>query len=80
MEKENGGPAFPVAFQHEHSDGLTHTQEWAGMTLRDYFAGQAIIGIMSDPGMRPDTVSEFNHMAMRMYQVADAMLKAREKC
>ena len=25
------------------------------MTLRDYFAGHALQGIMSDPGMRPTT-------------------------
>jgi len=53
--------------------------DYGGMELRDYFAGQALIGIMSDPGMRPASLGEFEHMATRMYQVADAMLAAREK-
>ena len=50
----------------------------SAMTLRDWFAGQALNGIMSDPGMRPSSLSEFEHMAQRLYQVADAMLKARQ--
>jgi hypothetical protein len=73
-------PSNPYAFPGKHwerdlGSDVTH----AGMTLRDYFAGQALVGIMSDPGMRPASLSEFGHMATRMYQVADAMLVAREK-
>jgi hypothetical protein len=47
--------------------------------LRDWFAGQALVGLMSDSGMRPSSLSEFEHMAMRLYQVADAMLAERAK-
>lgn len=58
--------------------GLTHQPQ---MTLRDYFAGQAL-GIMNtamdqgywSPGENPNA-----EIAEAAYQVADAMLAAREK-
>jgi len=43
-----------------------------GMTLRDYFAGQALAGICADPNM--PTVEKTAELAYRM---ADAMLAAR---
>ncbi len=69
-DKLDGGPAFPRLYK---------TSGTAGMSLRDWFAGQAMVGLMSDPGLRPSTLDEFEHMATRLYQVADAMLKEREK-
>lgn len=50
-----------------------------GRTLRDWFAGQALTGLMSDAGLRPASTSEFEHMARRLFQVADAMLAERDK-
>ena len=50
-----------------------------GMSLWDWFAGQAMVGLMSEPGLRPSNTDEFEHMATRLYQVADAMLKERKK-
>ena len=45
-----------------------------GMTLRDYFAGQAIIGILNfDPSSRKRYAKAF---AEEAYAIADAMLKA----
>ena len=68
MNKQDGGPAFPVI------DGLVYGK---GMTLRDYFAAKALIGIMADPAdTQPYTNDELAHWC---YQVADAMLKAREE-
>lgn len=43
-----------------------------GMTLRDYFAGQVIAGLMARAGA-PDPIYE----SKLAYQVADAMLAAR---
>lgn len=50
-------------------DGYTFE---GGLTLRDYFAAQAIAGIMKD-----STVPK--SIARRVYEIADAMLKEREK-
>jgi hypothetical protein len=46
-----------------------------GMTLRDYFAGQALAGALADPNfnMPPAQLAELAYME------ADAMLAARER-
>ena len=41
-EINDGGPAFPIP-ESDYEDGRT------GMTLRDYFAGQALAGILAGP-------------------------------
>lgn len=64
-----GGPAFPVSIPGCGDNG------WQGMTLRDWFAGQALNGIMANsiPGShhRPDEVVQ------QAFDLADMMLKAR---
>lgn len=48
-----------------------------GMTLRDYFAAKALAGYWADAG--PDISAEgCDITAQQCYQIADAMLKARE--
>jgi hypothetical protein len=61
-----GGPAFP--------DPQENWRGEKGMTLRDYFAAKAMEGDLI-AGVHPD---DFNRCAYRAYQMADAMLKARE--
>jgi hypothetical protein len=63
----NNPPAFPCPQGVPPSLG--------GMTLRDYFAAQAMSGILTDTGWMGNTV---NTLANMSYEVADAMLKARE--
>tara|TARA_R100001198_G_scaffold91810_1_gene70417 strand:- start:1910 stop:2146 length:237 start_codon:yes stop_codon:yes gene_type:complete len=64
--KYDGGPAFPYP---------VHNDE--GMSLRDYFAGQAIAGAALDPdGKRLDVTSYL--CAYNAYQVADLMLAQRD--
>lgn len=60
-------PAFP--FSH---DGDTFT----GMSLRDYLAGQALVGILAGAAR-----SAFNDVGMSQwaYQIADAMIVQRAK-
>ena len=69
-EKINdGGPVFP-------SEIGTISK---GITLRDYFAGQAISQIIAV--CANDTthgMTEADYFACRAYEIADAMLKARE--
>ena len=62
---------IPTAFPWTH-DNLTCT----GMTLRDYFAGQAIDGFLADGGWGGD-LSYFEDVAEGAYRLADAMMKAR---
>jgi hypothetical protein len=47
-----------------------------GMTLRDWFAGQALSGII---GLRLYVTEEEEELAQHVYEIADAMLKERDK-
>ena len=64
--KETGGPAFPC----EHGNNSPHPN---GMTLRDYFAANAIIAYHAD-----GTFSNPKDAAIWCYAIADAMLEARK--
>jgi hypothetical protein len=64
----NNPPAFPQ--YPSNFDPLTH-----GMTLRDYMAAKAMQGICaSEPSMEWSS----DRLAAEAYDLADAMLKARE--
>ena len=68
MSKETGGPAFPGALDRHHS---------GGMTLRDYFAAAMVSsGTVFKNGRPADTPEA---VARQAYELADAMLKAREQ-
>lgn len=72
-----GGPAFPAKLTGPcEAFGLradsNHVIEFHGMTLRDYFAAKAMEQVdWSNTGI--------NAGAETCYEVADAMLKAREQ-
>jgi hypothetical protein len=72
MSRDNSNPAFPVA-------GCQSDPDFNGMSLRDYFAGEALkmIPPQSSTNMRPNE-SHSSYVARRSYEYADAMLKARE--
>ena len=61
---KDGGSAFPVMYCSE------------GMSLRDYFAGQALAGMMGHKDCSAWTVNE---VSSDCYAHADAMLAARER-
>lgn len=71
--KPTGGQCHPVAYIEEHGYGPVHQVEW-GATLRDKFAGDALIGILSSEG---DTITSPSWAAARAYKIADAMIEAR---
>ena len=48
-----------------------------GMTLRDYFAAKAMQGAMSGCAARGEVIM-YSDLAGLSYEMADAMLKARE--
>lgn len=50
------------------------------MRLRDYFAGQALIGLLArNESNPPDSEYETGHYAVRSYRFADAMLRVRKE-
>ena len=72
-KRKDGGPAFPLG-DMEWNEANSHNN---GMTLRDYFAGQALAGCLSAPlGKFPNQLNadQFAHDA---YAFADAMIEAR---
>jgi len=50
----------------------------SGMTLRDYFAAKAMQSFLDEVGSGSDQ-RFYKDIAIGAYQVADAMLKAREQ-
>jgi hypothetical protein len=62
----NNPPAFPQP--------INPAEQGRGMTLRDYFAAKAMQGMLADP-----STPEIMDIAGAAYEVADAMLKAREQ-
>ena len=79
-----GGPAFPRApFEYiDNGNGLEWAvREQSGMTLRDYFAAKAMQSTLADNTYveRSETAAEWLAIvAKSSYEIADAMLKARE--
>jgi hypothetical protein len=67
----DGGPAFP------NKDELGNMI--AGMSLRDYFAGQALTGWLSDPHVLCRRDEDKLAVTKQCYLLADAMLKARQQ-
>jgi hypothetical protein len=71
MDKDTGGPAFPVP-------DIDGGKVCEGMTLRDYFAAKAMLMYLQDPDVQeiarhPDAIAEW------CYVMADSMLKARKQ-
>lgn len=71
MSNKTGGPAFPEL------GNVGYNSDWqseSGMTLRDYFAAKAMQARLSNP----QWIASDERTAQDAYQVADAMLRARE--
>ena len=67
MTHPTGGPAFP---QSTTIGAVSETV--GGMTLRDWFAGQALSGLLSSDGS-----TSWERYAASAYKAADAMIQAR---
>lgn len=80
-EIKDGGPAFPR--QHVVADANDRAFKLgsAGMSLRDYFAANALQGLLSHPTGRKAAAGQsvVEAHAVAAYEYADAMLAAREK-
>ena len=72
-------PAFPHSFVRHPTEETYITK---GMTLRDYFAAQALTGAQIWDAVLNGKNSQFiagvENLAEVAYAVADAMMKARE--
>ena len=76
MSANDGGPAFPFVVHGSISEHQVHDP---GMTLRDWFAGQAMAAMLRNV-THPDGFTSFavkEERALRAYEEADAMLRAR---
>lgn len=75
-DKNDGGPAFPEAYLAEYLNKpeLRHSK---GMTLRDYLAAKALMGLIASTQMlKPPSFEEYAKCA---YEHADEMIKQRAK-
>lgn len=70
-----GGHAFPQTVRNwnDSTSGL----EQRGMSLRDWFAGQALSGMFHALHERAFMACDPAAVASRTYEIADAMLAAR---
>lgn len=74
MSKEgDGGPAYPVSTNREDEVLCGHR----GMSLRDYFAGQALVGLLAH-SVEYQVYPTREDNAVEAYRQADSMLKARD--
>lgn len=73
--KDTSPPAFPLADSCCEYGG-TNRSDANGMTLRDYFAAKALMGMLAN--QHPYQASDEHMFARDSYKLADAMLKARQ--
>lgn len=97
MSEKSGGPAFPSSIIHEghsHIVGFLgeriepgETSNYAGMTLRDYFAAKAMRGMFANDALitrygehaKANMIAPDVLAATAAYSIADAMLAERAK-
>jgi hypothetical protein len=79
----DGGPAFPVPVPFDPMHGVSADcgnyligSGLGGMSLRDWFAGQALVGIGS-ADVRSESRPDYSLWAHNAYRLADAMIKKR---
>lgn len=78
--EKNGGAAFPSQpvmemSQSHFAQPIYHRAD--GMSLRDYFAGNALIGLCAND--RWNATNQVESVVRSAYELADAMLAERAK-
>lgn len=82
MNKNDGGPAFPVP-NYVNADGESFISTPSGMSLRDYFAAMAMQAMIAKrKSIAPDDSDDaddkgFDYVSLCAYSQAQSMLKAR---
>lgn len=84
MAKPDGGPAMPSIRTEPRTDSYSRcygdVTSYGGMTLRDWFAGQALVGLLAhDCDDDSRSWKGIDGATSRAYEYADAMLAEREK-
>ena len=73
-QPKDGGGAFPFS-PNDHSTSHMATN---GMSLRDWFAGQALVALLSNPNATVDDgIAAEKAFSDAAYKMADALLAAR---
>ena len=65
-DRKDGGPAFPQGDSTEYGGDVT-----GGMTLRQWYAGMALHGIMANPDCTNSSITTVANQAVTM---ADALI------
>ena len=71
QQKDDGGTAFPI--------GLTQDGPCGGLTKREWFAGQALRGLLSDASWPGDVRFDPERDAKIAFKFADAMIAESKK-
>lgn len=84
MSVKDGGPAYPARRLDEDplQEGAMAITAWSGMSLRDFFAAQALASLPMDIKQYDDMADGIQGAARRSraaYIIADAMLAERAK-
>lgn len=84
MSKPNGGSAFPIPHAIQDWNDQFFKPGQLGMTLRDYFATEALGSVLKGPLFEhlvlitPDPNDISKNAAKVAYEFADQMIAARE--
>lgn len=85
MKIDRDYPAYPIAFEDTGCHGERIIRDYYGINVRQYFIGQALIGVCSQPlesikNMAIDLgVSPEKAMATLAFSAADAVIDRFEK-
>lgn len=72
-EMDDGGNAFPEVETERHEGEIYQVYSTGGMSLRDWFAGQALMGLLASGQVQSKVmVAEF------AYKYADEMIAQRK--
>jgi hypothetical protein len=77
-QPKDGGPAFPQSDVLREDGAELCRTAYGGMSLRDWFAGQALAGITANPATRGSGDELIGALSVSCYDIADTMLAARE--
>ena len=77
MSRLDGGPAFPM-YQWKRSGLLdSEVSMYPGMSLRDWFAGMALQGLLGNPFLTQHNPT--GNFVKESYDYADALLAYRDQ-